>query len=204
MCQINFFELLGIKNENSSTVIVFFNWSIFNVVPRCHVQVSQVWGEWEMDNRTHSLPPSVLLVKDVLAVAVRRAGFWLGILEPYWIHPIQYLPCINEKEEARRLTRSESLAGAQLGSNHWTNTRDDSLSHVMFPTLEALEVQLGTESNGLSILVLVVNGALAFAQDNGTGCRGDHRWSLQEEILGLTLAECWESSVEEEKEEASS
>lgn len=45
----------------------------------------------------------------------------------------------------------------------------------MFPTLEALKVQLGTESNGLSILVLVVNGALAFEQDNGAGGRGDHR-----------------------------
>lgn len=114
-------------------------------------------------------------MKGVLAVAVRRAGFCLGILEPYRNHLIQYLPCINENEEARALTRSESLAGAQLGSDHWADTRDDSLSHVMFPTLEALKVQLGTESNGLNILVLVVNGALAFEQDNGAGCRGDHR-----------------------------
>ena len=68
---------------------------------------------------------------------------------------------MNEKEEARTLTRSESLAGAQLGSNHWADKRDVSLSDVMFPTHEALEVQLGTESNGLSILVLVVNGAVS-------------------------------------------
>lgn len=102
-----------------------------------------------------------LLIKDIAEVTVCRAGFSLGVLVPHRGLLVQDPPRTSEKEKATALARSESPAEAPLGSGHWADTRDIRPNHIMSSTLKAFKVQLWTESGGLSILVLVVNGAVS-------------------------------------------